>query len=49
MLSATVLWSLLHGAISLHLAQRLDVGLPASTFIEQVVEHAETMLLSESS
>ncbi|MCP4092354.1 MAG: TetR/AcrR family transcriptional regulator [Planctomycetes bacterium] len=48
MLSATVLWSLLHGAISLHLAQRLDVGMPASTFIDQVVEHAESMLLPES-
>lgn len=49
MLSATVLWSLLHGAISLHLAQRLDVGMPASIFIAQVVEHAETMLLPQSS
>jgi AcrR family transcriptional regulator len=47
MLSATVLWSLLHGAISLLSAQRLDVGIPTSTFLDQVVEHATAMLLPE--
>lgn len=48
MLSATVLWSLLHGAISLLLAQRLDVGIPAAVFMDQVVEHASAMLLPKS-
>ena len=48
MLSATVLWSLLHGAISLLLARRLDVGIPATVFIDQVVAHASAMLLPES-
>ncbi len=48
MLSATVLWSLLHGAISLLLAQRLDVGIPTAVFMDQVVEHASAMLLPKS-
>lgn len=44
--SATVLWSLLHGATSLCLARRLDVGIPIPAFIDQVVEHASSMLLN---
>ena len=43
-LSATVVWSLLHGAISLHLAKRVDTNLSTPSFIEQVVEHSVQML-----
>jgi len=49
MLSATVLWSLLHGSTSLLLAQRVDVGIPTAVFFDQVVAHASAMLLPESS
>lgn len=48
MQGATILWSLLHGAISLLLAQRLDVGMSKTMFMEQVVDHASAMLLPES-
>lgn len=43
-LSATVVWSLLHGAISLHLAKRVDISLSTPAFVEQVVEHSVQML-----
>ena len=49
MLSATVLWSLLHGSISLLLAQRVDVGIPTAVFLDQVVAHASAMLFPTSS
>ena len=48
-LGATVVWSLLHGAISLQLAQRVDVSLSTSSFIDQVVEHSVQMLHSNRS
>ncbi len=44
LLGATVVWSLLHGAISLQLAKRVDARLATSDFIDQVVEHAVRML-----
>ena len=43
-LGATVVWSLLHGAVSLQLAHRVDVSLSTSAFLDQVVEHSVQML-----
>lgn len=43
-LGATVVWSLLHGAVSLQLAQRVDVSLSTAAFLDQVVEHSVQML-----
>lgn len=48
-LAATVIWSSLHGAISLHLAKRVDVSLSTPAFIDQVVEHSVRMLQAHRS
>lgn len=39
-IAATVIWSSLHGTVSLQIAQRTDVSIPQADLIEEAVRHA---------
>ncbi|MDP6962864.1 MAG: TetR/AcrR family transcriptional regulator [Planctomycetota bacterium] len=44
LVDATMVWSLLHGATSLFLAQRIDSTISKQKFVDRTVEHAFSML-----
>ncbi|MFT7516778.1 MAG: AcrR family transcriptional regulator [Myxococcota bacterium] len=46
LVDATVVWSLLHGATSLYLAQRIDTRIAKDLFVGRTVDHAMSMLNS---
>ncbi len=44
LVDATMVWSLLHGATSLYLAQRIDARIPKELFLSRTVDYATSML-----
>ncbi|MBC8371713.1 MAG: TetR/AcrR family transcriptional regulator [Planctomycetes bacterium] len=43
LIDATMVWSLLHGATSLYLAQRIDTRIPKELFVTRTVDYAISM------